>query len=68
MMSVHPRMTRERITIKTMITIYCKNHHESDGKLCPEFKELFDYAMMRLEKVSLPREENNMCQMSDTLL
>ena len=50
MMSVHPRMVRERKTIKAMIEIYCKNHHESDGKLCPECQELFDYAMMRLEK------------------
>ena len=50
MMSVHPRMVRERKTIKAMIEIYCKNHHESDEKLCPECQELFDYAIIRLEK------------------
>jgi len=50
MMSVHPRMVRERKTIKAMIEIYCKNHHESDGKLCLECQKLFAYAMIRLEK------------------
>jgi len=50
MMSVHPRMDRERKTIKAMIDIYCKNHHESEGKLCLECQELFDYAMIRLDK------------------
>ena len=49
-MSVHPRMVRERKTIKAMIEIYCKNHHESGGKICPECQELFDYAMMRLDR------------------
>jgi len=49
-MSVHPRMDRERKTIKAMIDIYCKNHHKSEGKLCLECQELFDYAMIRLDK------------------
>ena len=48
-MSVHPRMARERKTIKAMIEIYCKNHHGIKEKICPECQELFDYAMMRLE-------------------
>ena len=50
MMSTHPRMIRERKTIEAMIEIYCNNHHESDGELCSECNELFEYAMMRLEK------------------
>jgi len=49
-MSEHPRMVRERKTIKAMIEIYCNNHHDKDGKLCSECQELFDYAMMRLDK------------------
>ncbi|MFC1486773.1 nitrous oxide-stimulated promoter family protein [Thermoproteota archaeon] len=49
-MSVHPRMDRERKTIKAMIDIYCKNHHKNEGKLCLECQELFDYAMIRLDK------------------
>lgn len=49
-MSVHPRMVRERKTIEAMTEIYCNNHHESDGELCPECHGLLEYAMMRLEK------------------
>ena len=48
-MSDHPRMARERKTIKAMTEIYCKNHHESEGKLCQECQELYNYAMIRLK-------------------
>ena len=59
-MSVHPRMARERKTIEAMIKIYCNNHHESKGKLCQECNELFDYAMMRLDKCPF-QEEKSTC-------
>jgi len=46
----HPRIRREKKTIEAMVRIYCKNHHESQGELCPECSELFEYAKMRLDK------------------
>jgi len=46
----HPRVSREKKTIEAMVRIYCMNHHESQGELCPECNELFEYAKMRLDK------------------
>jgi hypothetical protein len=46
----HPRISREKKTIEAMVRIYCKNHHESKGELCPECSELLEYAKMRLDK------------------
>jgi hypothetical protein len=50
MSSGHPRIIREKKTIKTMIRLYCKNNHTNEDKLCLECQELFDYALQRLEK------------------
>jgi hypothetical protein len=46
----HPRISREKKTIKTMIEIYCKKHHNRAGELCEECFELLDYALKRLDK------------------
>jgi hypothetical protein len=46
----HPRIRREKKTIEAMVRIYCKNHHESQGELCPECNELLEYAKTRLDK------------------
>jgi hypothetical protein len=48
--SEHPRIKREKKTIEAMVRIYCKKHHKSQGKLCPECNELLEYAKMRLDK------------------
>ena len=50
MVTEHPRIRREKKTIEAMVRIYCKNHHESKGELCPECSELLEYAKMRLDK------------------
>lgn len=42
------RLEREKATVKTMIKLYCKGHHQSDGELCSECKKLLEYAMSRL--------------------
>ncbi len=47
---MHPRMKRERVTIRKMIGIYCQDNHKTDkNSLCLECQELFDYAMLRLQ-------------------
>jgi hypothetical protein len=50
MKNEHPRIRREKNTIAAMVRIYCKNHHEGHGQLCPECNELLEYAEMRLDK------------------
>lgn len=57
--STHPRMARENRTIRAMIRIYCRDHHDrlrKDGALCPECAELCNYAEARLSKC--PFQEN----------
>lgn len=42
------RLEREKSTVQIMLKLYCKDHHNSVGRLCPECQELSDYAMNRL--------------------
>jgi len=51
-----PRIKREKKTIDAMMKLYCRKHHGTDGDLCPECRELHDYAMLRLSKC--PFQEN----------
>ena len=43
------RLKRESETIAVMITLFCRSRHGS-RELCPECRELLDYARKRLEK------------------
>jgi hypothetical protein len=52
----HPRIEREKKTIEAMVHIYCKGHHETQGKLCQECTEFLEYAIIRLDKC--PFQEN----------
>jgi predicted amidophosphoribosyltransferase len=49
-MSSPPRIVREKRTIRAMVTIYCRAHHGTAGELCPECRELLDYASGRLDR------------------
>ena len=46
MVNIFSRMDREAGTIKVMISLYCRNHH--DRFPCPECGELTKYALERL--------------------
>ncbi len=48
MSAIHPRMQRESKTIAVMVGLYCRRHHSRDG-LCPECRELLEYAGKRLK-------------------
>jgi predicted amidophosphoribosyltransferase len=52
----HPRITREKKTIKTMVSIYCKAKHKTKNELCPECNQFFEYAKIRLD--NCPFQEN----------
>ena len=47
---VPKRLARERQTIAVMISCYCEGHHHADTTLCPECRQLLDYAAVRLER------------------
>jgi hypothetical protein len=44
------RLAREWQTIAAMIGCYCEGHHHAATALCPECRELLDYAAVRLER------------------
>lgn len=45
-----PRIAREKLTLEAMVRIYCRKHHQSEGRYCGECRELLDYALLRLER------------------
>ena len=44
-----PRIRREKQTVRAMVRIYCRDHHETSDALCGECGELLDYALSRLD-------------------
>jgi hypothetical protein len=44
------RIERGAKTIELMIEIYCKDHHKTGQELCEKCSELYEYAMVRLDK------------------
>ena len=45
-----PRLAREKRVVRTMIAMYCRDHHGTQGELCPACAALQDYAMERLDR------------------
>ena len=43
------RLEKEKKTIKTMISMYCKKNHSTNEELCEQCVELFEYAEKRLK-------------------
>jgi hypothetical protein len=48
--SNHPRMTREGKTVIAMIELYCRKNHGSRRGLCPDCRDLLEYAIGRLDR------------------
>jgi hypothetical protein len=44
------RLEREKLTIKNMVRLYCREKHDSPEGLCQECSELQEYALQRLER------------------
>jgi hypothetical protein len=44
----HPRIEREKNTIRVMIKIFCKRNHKSKSTLCKDCEKLLEYAFERL--------------------
>ncbi len=61
MEKLHPRMAREQETIRQMAALYCHEvHHSANGELCPECKDLMNYALERLRKCPF-QEKKSTC-------
>ena len=45
-----PRIAREKRTVRALIAIFCRGRHGTAGGLCPECRELLDYALARLDR------------------
>ena len=41
---------REKRTLETMVGMYCRGNHGTDGDLCPQCAELSDYAFGRIDR------------------
>lgn len=44
-----PRIKREKDTLALLLKLYCQDKHHPQGELCPDCKELLDYAHQRLD-------------------
>ena len=41
----------EKLLVSEMIALYCRKQHDTPkGTLCPECRQLYDYALARIEK------------------
>lgn len=54
------RIEREKKTIEAMIKIYCHGQHGARDILCPECRELMDYANLRLDRCTF-QENKTIC-------
>ena len=50
-------LEREKLTMSTMVGMYCTAHHETDGGLCAECEKFLDYARVRLDKCPYGEEK-----------
>jgi hypothetical protein len=55
--SARKRLAREGRTIAAMIGCYCEGHHHANAALCPECRQLLDYAALRLERCRFGAEK-----------
>lgn len=53
-------MKRERKTLEAMIRMYCRGLHGSRDMLCPDCRELVEYARARLSKCPF-QEDKTTC-------
>lgn len=44
------RIKRDKRILKLMVRLYCRKNHGINKELCPECRELLNYAYLQLEK------------------
>ena len=50
MKSIEEKRQREKEVVSLMISLYCRKKHKTKKGLCPQCKELLDYAIMRSDR------------------
>ena len=55
------RMRSERKVLETMVSMYCRGNHGTDG-MCPECRELTEYAFSRLDECPYRKESPSACK------
>ena len=49
--SLDKKRADEKLLVSEMIALYCRRQHKTPkGTLCPECRQLHDYALMRIDK------------------
>ena len=54
------RMRSERKVLETMVSMYCRGNHGTDG-MCPGCRELTEYAFSRLDECPYRKESPSAC-------
>ena len=44
------RIAREKLTVQTMIEMYCSGHHKRESAMCNECQTLYAYATLKIDK------------------
>lgn len=47
---IESRREREKRMVSLMISLYCHKNHGTHGEICPDCRELRDYAMLRSDQ------------------
>lgn len=50
MKSVESKREREKLLVSQMIRLYCRKKHKTKDGLCPECRELHEYAKLRSDR------------------
>jgi len=55
-----PRLRREAQTVAAMVRLYCRGHHHAGPRaLCPDCRELLDYARQRLGRCPFQEDKTS---------
>ena len=49
-MNTQSKREKEKQVVSLMIRLYCKKNHGTKGSLCPDCRQLLDYAVLRSDK------------------
>ena len=59
-----PEIAREKSTIRGVVEIYCRAHHDPNGGICLDCREVLDYAHARLDRCPFGGDKTNCAQCS----
>lgn len=54
---MNKKLINDKATVKAMIAIYCRAHHNPDDTFCCDCNELLEYSFFKLEKCPFGEEK-----------